>query len=77
VAYTKLDVPPGKYDTAAVSYDLAGGISEWQILLNSRQLGTWLGNNEQILSHAASDQIDACSKMGYVMCRRHPSLWSP
>jgi alpha-glucuronidase len=62
VAYTKLDVPPGKYDIAAVYFDLSGGVTEWQILLNDRQLGTWLGNNEQILGHAASDQIDGGSK---------------
>ncbi|KAJ5805853.1 uncharacterized protein N7503_003455 [Penicillium pulvis] len=42
-ATTTLDFPSGTYDLAINYYDLYGGQSNWQVYLNDRQVGQWMG----------------------------------
>lgn len=60
-ATTKLNSPSGTYDLAVNYYDLYGGRSQWQIYLNDQQVGAWLGNSEDVLSHTPSIYLDGHS----------------
>ncbi|KAJ5104456.1 Glycoside hydrolase superfamily [Penicillium alfredii] len=60
-ATTKLHFPSGMYDLAVNYYDLYGGQSRWAVYLNDRQIGRWLGNTEDILSHTPSIYLDGHS----------------
>lgn len=60
-ATTKLNFPSGTYDLAVNYYDLYGGQSQWQIYLNGQQVGEWLGNSEDVLSHTPSIYLDGHS----------------
>lgn len=60
-ATTKLQYPSGTYDLAVNYYDLYGGKSHWQVYLNNRLIGKWVGNNEDILSHTPSIYLDGHS----------------
>lgn len=60
-ATTNLDFPSGKYDLAINYYDLYGGKSQWQVYLNEREIGAWIGNAEDILSHIPSIYLDGHS----------------
>jgi alpha-glucuronidase len=62
-ATTKLDFPSGTYDLAINYYDLYGGQSQWQVYLNGRQVGEWVGNSEDVLSHTPSIYLDGHSAM--------------
>lgn len=61
VATTTLDFPSGTYDLAVNYYDMYGGKSQWQIYLNGWQVGGWLGNSEETLSHTPSIYLDGHS----------------
>jgi len=60
-ATTRLEYPSGAYDLAVNYYDLIGGKARWQVYLNDRLLGQWVGNNEDTLGHAPSIYIDGHS----------------
>ncbi|KAJ5191736.1 uncharacterized protein N7498_010721 [Penicillium cinerascens] len=60
-ATTKVDFPSGTYDLAVNYFDLYGGQSHWQIYLNDRQIGEWIGNSEDVLSHTPSIYLDGHS----------------
>jgi alpha-glucuronidase len=60
-ATTKLEFPSGLYDLAVNYYDMIGGISHWEVYLNDRLLGQWIGNNENTLGHAPSIYLDGHS----------------
>ncbi|KAL1968542.1 hypothetical protein VTN77DRAFT_1752 [Rasamsonia byssochlamydoides] len=60
-ATTTLEFPSGTYDLAVNYYDLIGGRSHWQIYLNNRTVGEWVGNNEDTLGHAPSIYLDGHS----------------
>ncbi|KAJ5562805.1 hypothetical protein N7535_002748 [Penicillium sp. DV-2018c] len=60
-ASTKLGFPSGTYDLAINYYDLYGGQSEWKVYLNDRQVGQWVGNAEDTLSHTPSIYLDGHS----------------
>lgn len=60
-ATTKIDFPSGTYDLAVNYYDMYGGQSQWQIFLNGKQVGEWLGNSEDVLSHTPSIYLDGHS----------------
>ena len=60
-ATTKVDFPSGTYDLAVNYYDLYGGQSHWQVYLNGRQVGEWVGNSENVLSHTPSIYLDGHS----------------
>jgi alpha-glucuronidase len=62
-ATTKLDFPSGTYDLAINYYDLYGGQSQWQVYLNGGQVGEWVGNSEDVLSHTPSIYLDGHSAM--------------
>lgn len=60
-ATAKIDFPSGTYDLAVNYYDMYGGQSQWQIYLNGQQVGEWLGNSEEVLSHTPSIYLDGHS----------------
>lgn len=60
-ATTSLDFPSGKYDLAINYYDLYGGKSQWQVYLNEKEVGAWVGNAEDTLSHISSIYLDGHS----------------
>jgi alpha-glucuronidase len=55
-------VSSGVWDIIVVYFDVIKGIAEWELYLNDRSLGTWLGNNEYVFSHAGTDAPDGGSK---------------
>lgn len=60
-ATTTLTFPSGTYDLGVNYFDLYGGQSQWQIFLNEQQLGEWVGNSEDVLSHTPSIYLDGHS----------------
>lgn len=60
-ASTTLTFPNGTYSLAVGYYDMIGGKSQWEVSLNNRTLGSWVGNNEDRLGHAPSEYLDGHS----------------
>jgi alpha-glucuronidase len=60
-ASIKLNFQSGTYDVAVNYYDLIGGKAHYQIWLNDKILGEWVGNNEDTLGHAPSTFLDGQS----------------
>lgn len=60
-AITTLDFPSGTYDLAVNYYDLYGGQSQWQVYLNEQEVGKWVGDSEDVLSHTPSIYLDGHS----------------
>ncbi|KIJ48597.1 glycoside hydrolase family 67 protein [Sphaerobolus stellatus SS14] len=60
-ASTKLNFKSGTYDIAVNYYDMIGGKAHYQIFLNNKVLGKWVGNNEDTLGHAPSTFLDGHS----------------
>ena len=60
-AMAKLQYPSGTYNLAVNYFDLIGGKSQWEISLNDRVLGQWVGNAEDTLGHAPSTFLDSSS----------------
>ena len=56
-----LDVAAGQYAIAVNYFDLAGGKSSWDVFVNEKKIGHWIGNNEDVLGHAASTKPDGGS----------------
>ncbi len=57
-AVTALAFPPGTYDIVVGYFDLARGRSHWELLINNRTVGRWIGDNEDTLGHAPSAYLD-------------------
>ncbi|KAK7892300.1 hypothetical protein LTR67_007396 [Exophiala xenobiotica] len=62
-ASTTLNFPNGMYDLAVNYFDMAPGTSRWQVSINNRTIGTWIGDNVDTgrLGHAPSAYLDAHS----------------
>lgn len=60
-ATTTLTFPNGTYDVAVQYYDLIGGKAQWSLSLNNHTVGSWMGNNEDLLGHAPSTYLDGHS----------------
>lgn len=60
-ARTRLGFPSGTYDLAINYYDLYGGRSNWEVLLNDRPIAHWMGNAEDSLGHTPSIYLDGHS----------------
>jgi alpha-glucuronidase len=55
-------ISSGVWDIILVYFDVIDGVAEWELYLNDRSLGKWLGNNEYVFSHAGTDAPDGGSK---------------
>ena len=60
-ATTRFPFSSGTYDVGVNYYDLLGGRSRYQLLLNGRPVGEWRGNLEDRLGHAFSTFLDGHS----------------
>ena len=60
-ASTKINFPSGTYNLAVNYYDMAIGKSQWQVFINGKKIGEWLGDSEYVLGHAPSNFIDGHS----------------
>ncbi|KAL2437109.1 putative alpha-glucuronidase A [Exophiala dermatitidis] len=60
-AMTTLTFPNGTYDVAVQYFDMIGGKSQWTLSLNNHTVGSWVGNNEDLLGHAPSTYLDGHS----------------
>ena len=58
IAATTVDVPAGIYDLAVNYFDLADGVSRWELYLDDEMVLEWYGNNGDILGHAPSIYLD-------------------
>jgi alpha-glucuronidase len=57
-ASLKLGFPSGTYDLAVNYFDLVGGSAQWQVFLNNKSVGEWIGDHEDTLGHAVSAKLD-------------------
>ena len=57
-ATAKLAFPDGTYDIAVGYFDVSGGKARWEISLNDKKIGEWVGDNEDRLFHASSNALD-------------------
>ena len=60
-AEAKLEVPSGVWNIDVVYFDVIGGIAQWEAFVNNRSLGKWLGNAEDVFSHASGDTADGAT----------------
>lgn len=60
-ASTKLDVQAGEYDVSVNYFDMAIGRSTWELSLNNKSIGKWVGNSDETLGHAPSNFMDGHS----------------
>ncbi|KAH8893835.1 alpha-glucuronidase [Thozetella sp. PMI_491] len=60
-AEVELDVAPGWYAIAVNYFDVAGGRARWDVFLNDMLVGSWIGDSEDVLGHAASSKPDGGS----------------
>lgn len=60
-ATTKIGVESGTYDLAVNFFDLLGGRSHYEVLVNGKTIGQWKGDNEDYLGHAHSTKLDGHS----------------
>jgi alpha-glucuronidase len=60
-ATTKINFASGTYDLAVNYYDFYGGQSQWQVYLNDKKVGEWVGNSEDVYSHTPSIYLDGHS----------------
>lgn len=60
-ASTVLDIPDGTYSLAINYFDVVGGRAEYEVYLNERQVGAWVGDGEDKLGHTPSDFLDGHS----------------
>ncbi|RYO75344.1 hypothetical protein DL764_010514 [Monosporascus ibericus] len=56
-----LDFPAGVYDLAVAYYDLYEGQASYELFLNNRSLGTWVGDLEDRLGYTLTRGIDGHS----------------
>lgn len=57
-ATTKLEFANGTYDLAVNYFDVVGGMAKWQVYLNNKEVGEWIGDHEETLGHAVSANLD-------------------
>ncbi|KAI2463355.1 glycoside hydrolase family 67 protein [Annulohypoxylon bovei var. microspora] len=60
-ASAKLDYAAGVYDLAVAYYDLYEGKASWELFLNERSIGRWVGDNEDRLGFTLTRGIDGHS----------------
>ncbi len=60
-ATATFNFPSGTYDLGVNYYDLIGGRAHWEVMLNGKSIGQWIGNNEDTLGHAPSNFLDGHS----------------
>ena len=60
-AMAKLNFPAGTYDLGVNYYDMYGGKSNWQVSLNGKMIGQWMGDAEDVLGHTPSIYLDGHS----------------
>lgn len=60
-ATTNITFDSGIYDIAVNYYDLIGGKSQYEMQINNRTVGTWVGDLEDKLGHAPSIYLDGHS----------------
>ncbi|KAI1431913.1 glycoside hydrolase superfamily [Xylaria sp. CBS 124048] len=58
---TTLAYPTGRYDLAVAYYDLYDGEAKYELFLNDRSLGSWVGDLEHRLGYTLTRGIDAHS----------------
>ncbi|TGJ81866.1 hypothetical protein E0Z10_g6888 [Xylaria hypoxylon] len=58
---TKLDYPSGTYDLAVAYYDLFDGEAKYELFLNGKSLGSWVGDLEHKLGYTLTRGIDGHS----------------
>ncbi|KAI0454674.1 glycoside hydrolase superfamily [Xylaria acuta] len=58
---TKLDYPSGTYDLVVAYYDLYEGEAEYELFLNDKSLGSWVGDLEHKLGYTLTRGIDGHS----------------
>ncbi|KAJ3569432.1 hypothetical protein NPX13_g6087 [Xylaria arbuscula] len=58
---TTLDYPSGTYDLAVAYYDLYEGEAKYEVFLNDKSLGSWVGDLEHKLGYTLTRGIDAHS----------------
>jgi alpha-glucuronidase len=57
-ATAKLEFVDGTYDLAVNYFDVVGGRAKWQVYLNGKEVGKWIGDHEDTLGHAVSANLD-------------------
>ncbi|KAI1274828.1 glycoside hydrolase superfamily [Xylaria sp. FL0933] len=60
-AETTLDYPSGTYDIAVAYYDLYEGEAKYELFLNGKSLGSWVGDLEHKLGYTLTRGIDGHS----------------
>ncbi|KAI0814106.1 glycoside hydrolase superfamily [Xylaria sp. FL0064] len=60
-AEATLDYPSGKYDIAVAYYDLYEGEAKYELFLNGKSLGSWVGDLEHKLGYTLTRGIDGHS----------------
>lgn len=60
-AKATLNYPAGVYDLAVAYYDLYEGKASYELFLNERSLGKWIGDNEDKLGFTLTRGIDGHS----------------
>lgn len=58
---TTLHFPTGIYDIGVNFYDLYGGKSKFEMLMNNTTVATWKGDSEDYLGHTPSIYLDGHS----------------
>ncbi|KAI1742405.1 glycoside hydrolase superfamily [Xylaria scruposa] len=58
---TKLDYPSGTYDLAVAYYDLYEGEAKYELFLNDKAVGSWVGDLEHKLGYQLTRGIDGHS----------------
>lgn len=51
----------GVYDLAVNYFDVIGGRAHWEVFLNDKSIGSWIGDMEDNLGHAPSSAMDESS----------------
>ncbi|KAK6000880.1 hypothetical protein QM012_002963 [Aureobasidium pullulans] len=58
---TTLHFPSGTYDIGVNFYDMYGGISQYEMLINNKTIASWTGDSENYLGHTPSIYLDGHS----------------
>jgi len=60
-ASTTINFASGVYDLAVQYFDISVGKATWEVSLNGKKLGEWVGDGEDHLGHAATTFLDGSS----------------
>lgn len=58
---TTMKFDSGVYDLAVNYFDIIGGRAHWEVFVNDRSIGDWVGDIEDTLGHAPSSAMDESS----------------